>query len=199
MVSNICTCAAQSSRDPGAIGMKMTGTLSRMIEHKDVIHNYPFQFPSALESRKSVSGIISTKLPSPLITQWQLSLATVGHKWSTQLYRLLVWPALLTWAQSVQCCKAARAHGEWAVPPGAAVPSHPGALSVEYTHRIQNESGIWAERTLGRSTQCILLLAPAQRFSLLSWRVEPKSSLLRTEPAGPGLYWSYCLVIHVQR
>lgn len=83
MVSNICKCDDQSSTDPEAIGMNQAGTQSCMIqraeEHygRSVIHNYPFQFPLALEYCKSILGSISIKLPCPLITCRHLLLSTV--------------------------------------------------------------------------------------------------------------------------
>ena len=69
MVSTICKCVAQPSRDPEAIGMNQAGTHSCVIQRteghcrRSVIHNYPFQFPSAVECCKSVLGSISINLP----------------------------------------------------------------------------------------------------------------------------------------
>lgn len=96
MVSNICNCVAQSSRDPEATGMNQAGTQSCVIQKpeghcgRSVIYNYPFQFPSAVECCKSMLGSMSINLPCPLIT----CRPAIGHchKWATQLDRLLVQP-----------------------------------------------------------------------------------------------------------
>lgn len=65
MASNICKCAVQSSRDPGAIGRK--------------------QIPSAVECCKTILGGISVKLPWPSINSPQVLASSHCHKQGTQL------------------------------------------------------------------------------------------------------------------
>lgn len=65
MASNVCKCAVQSSRDPGAIGRK--------------------QIPSAVECCKTILGGISVKLPWPSINSPQVLASSHCHKQGTQL------------------------------------------------------------------------------------------------------------------